>query len=87
MRANCAVLLLGRSWRRATASRQVSRLQVDGNCSKTKNLFDETKLKAGLDTSLELLCRETMEIRNKTSGQASRQASGISNLGNRSKTM
>ena len=30
--------ILGRSWRRGMASRQASRLQVDGNCSKTKSL-------------------------------------------------
>ena len=34
----CLARILGRSWRRGTASRQASRLQVDGYCSKTKSL-------------------------------------------------
>ena len=44
---------------------QASRLQVHGNCSKTKSLQDETKLKAGFNASLELQCHETIEIRTK----------------------
>ena len=63
---------LGRSLRKGTRS-----LQVDGNCSKTKSSQDETKLKAGLNASLEFQCRETMEIRTKHLGQASRQASSL----------
>ena len=35
------------------------------SANKTKSLEDETKLKAGLNASLELQCRETMEIRTK----------------------
>ena len=34
----CLARILGRSWRRGTASRQALRLQVDGNCRKTKSL-------------------------------------------------
>ena len=39
----CLIRILGRSWRRETASRQASRLQV-GNCSKTKSLQDEMQV-------------------------------------------
>ena len=38
------------------------------NCSKTRNLWDETNLEAGFNASLELQCRETMEIRTKHFG-------------------
>ena len=38
------------------------------NCSKTRNLWDETKLEAGFNASLELQCRETIEIRTKKFG-------------------
>ena len=61
----CLARILSRSWRKGTASRQASRLQGDGNCSKPKKNIGETKLEAGLNASLELQCRETMEIRTK----------------------
>ena len=38
------------------------------NCSKTRNLWDETKLEAGFNASLELQCHETIEIRTKKFG-------------------
>ena len=34
----CLARILGRSWRKGMASRQASKLQVDGNCSKTRSL-------------------------------------------------
>ena len=61
----CLAEKLGRSW-------QVSRLQFDEIVAKQKSFQDETKLKADLNASLELQCRETTE---QNTGQASRQAS------------
>ena len=57
--------ILSRSWRKGTASRQASKPQGYGNCSKPKKIWDETKLEASLNASLELQCRKTMEIRTK----------------------
>ena len=56
-----------------------SRPQGYGNCRKRKK-YDETKLEAGLNTSLKLQCRKTIEIRTKQSAQASRQGSRASRL-------
>ena len=40
--------ILGRSWRRETASRQASGLQVDGNCSKTRRRMAREREEQGL---------------------------------------
>ena len=49
---NCLARILSRSWRKGTASRQVSKLQGYGNCGKTKTSQDEARLEAGLKASL-----------------------------------
>jgi len=43
-------------------------MEIAAKHSKTKSLYDATKLEAGLNASLELQCRETMEIRTKHLG-------------------
>ena len=50
-----------------------------------KKILDETKLEAGLNASLELQCRKTMEIGTNTSAQASRQALRASRMEIRAK--
>ena len=40
----------------------------DGKSQQNKNSWDETKLEAGFNASLELQCRETIEIRTKKFG-------------------
>ena len=40
----------------------------DGKLQQNKNSWDETKLEAGFNASLELQCRETIEIRTKHFG-------------------
>jgi hypothetical protein len=41
----------------------ISSVKVMENCSKTKSFWMKQSWKAGLNASLELQCRETMEIR------------------------
>ena len=40
----CLARILSRSWRKGTASRQASRLQGDGNCSKPKKIIGWNKV-------------------------------------------
>ena len=48
----CLAKILGRSWRKGTASRQASELQGYGDCGKKKTSQDEVRLEAGLKASL-----------------------------------
>ena len=43
----CLAKILGRSWRKGTASRQASKLQGYGDCGRTRISQDEGKLEAG----------------------------------------